>query len=65
MKAFRLVPVLMVALMLVTGCDNIKDVIAFPKIQNASCLMTGAPAQVDDKQLTELSIRISDENDKK
>lgn len=51
--------------MLVTGCDNIKDVIAFPKIQNASCLMTGAPAQVDDKQLTELSIRISDENDKK
>ena len=51
--------------MLVTGCDNIKDVIAFPKIQNASCLMTGAPAAVDDKQLTELSIEISGNNDKK
>ena len=45
--------------MLVTGCDNIKDVIAFPKIQNASCLMTGAPAKVDDKQLAELSIDIN------
>lgn len=45
--------------MLITGSDNIKDVIAFPKIQNASCLMTGAPAQVDDKQLRELSIDIA------
>ena len=51
--------------MLVTGCDNIKDVIAFPKIQNASCLMTGAPAQVDDKQLIELSIKISDDKENK
>ena len=43
--------------MLVTGTDNIKDVIAFPKVQNASCLMTGAPAQVEDKQLKELAIK--------
>ncbi|MDE6550960.1 MAG: aspartate--tRNA ligase [Clostridia bacterium] len=44
--------------MLVSGTDNIKDVIAFPKVQNASCLMTGAPAQVEDKQLAELNINI-------
>ena len=44
--------------MLVTGTDNIKDVIAFPKVQNASCLMTDAPSIVDDKQLTELSLNI-------
>ena len=50
--------------MLVTGCDNIKDVIAFPKIQNASCLMTGAPAEVDDKQLRELSIAVQDKEEK-
>lgn len=50
--------------MLVTSCDNIKDVIAFPKIQNASCLMTGAPAEVDDKQLRELSIAVQDKEEK-
>ncbi len=44
--------------MLVSGTDNIKDVIAFPKVQNASCLMTGAPAEVEDKQLAELNINI-------
>jgi len=44
--------------MLLTGCDNIKDVIAFPKVQNASELMTNAPDIVDDKQLEELSIKI-------
>lgn len=42
--------------MLVTGTENIKDVIAFPKVQNASCLMTGAPAAVEEKQLSELAI---------
>lgn len=44
--------------MLVTGTDNIKDVIAFPKMQNASCLMSEAPSEVDDKQLNELSLLI-------
>ena len=37
--------------MLITGCDNIKDVIAFPKVQNASELMTNAPDVVEEKQL--------------
>ncbi|MDE5990628.1 MAG: aspartate--tRNA ligase, partial [Clostridia bacterium] len=49
--------------MLVTGTDNIKDVIAFPKVQNASCLMTGAPAQVEDKQLKDLAISIDVKNE--
>ena len=49
--------------MLVTGTDNIKDVIAFPKVQNASCLMTGAPAQVEDKQLKDLAITIDAKNE--
>lgn len=42
--------------MIVSGTDNIKDVIAFPKVQNASCLMTGAPSEVDAKQLEELAL---------
>ena len=42
--------------MLLTGCDNIKDVMAFPKVQNASELMTNAPDTVDKKQLDELYI---------
>lgn len=44
--------------MLVTGTDNIKDVIAFPKVQNASCLMSEAPSPVEDKQLKELFLDI-------
>ena len=43
--------------MLITKYDSIKDVIAFPKVQNASCLMTGAPYLVDDKQLDELHVK--------
>ena len=45
--------------MLLTGCDNIKDVIAFPKVQNASELMSNAPDFVEPKQLEELSIAIT------
>lgn len=43
--------------MLMTGTTNIRDVIAFPKVQTASCLMTDAPNVVDEKQLQELHIR--------
>ncbi len=42
--------------MLLTKTDSIKDVIAFPKVQTASCLMTGAPDLVSDKQLNELHV---------
>lgn len=44
-------------LMLIAGKDNIRDVIAFPKVQNASCPMTSAPTPVDAKQLKELHIK--------
>lgn len=39
--------------------DNIRDVIAFPKVKDASCLMTEAPNVVDEKQLKELGIQIA------
>jgi len=44
--------------MLMAKRSSIRDVIAFPKVQNASCLMTGAPDSVEVKQLRELHIRI-------
>ncbi|MDK2901305.1 Aspartate--tRNA ligase [Koleobacter methoxysyntrophicus] len=44
--------------MFLTGSENIRDVIAFPKTQNATCLMTQAPSEVEPKQLEELSIKI-------
>jgi aspartyl-tRNA synthetase len=43
--------------MMLTGTDNIRDVIAFPKTQKGQCLMTGAPSEVDQKQLDELNLR--------
>ncbi len=46
--------------MLMVGADSIRDVIAFPKVKDASCLMTEAPAPVDDKQLEELGIDIAE-----
>ena len=47
--------------MLMVGADNIRDVIAFPKVKDASCLMTEAPTPVDVKQLEELGIQVSKE----
>ena len=44
--------------MLMTGSQSIRDVIPFPKTQNATCLLTDAPAEVSEKQLKELHIRI-------
>ncbi|MFO7761110.1 MAG: aspartate--tRNA ligase [Desulfobia sp.] len=44
-------------LMIITGRETIRDVIAFPKTQKATCPMTEAPAPVDRKQLTELKLR--------
>ena len=44
--------------MLMAKQDSIRDVIAFPKVKDASCLMTEAPGAVDDKQLAELGLEI-------
>ncbi len=44
--------------MLLCGTDNIKDVIAFPKMQNARCLLSDAPSRVENLQLDELGIAI-------
>ena len=45
-------------MMLLTGADNIREVIAFPKNQNAICPMTNAPGVADTEQLEELSIKL-------
>lgn len=44
--------------MLMAKQDSIRDVIAFPKVKDASCLMTEAPGEVDEKQLDELGIEV-------
>ena len=49
--------------MLMAKEDSIRDVIAFPKVKDASCLMTEAPAPVDAKQLEELGIEILPQED--
>ena len=47
-------------IMLMAGKSSIRDVIAFPKVQNASDLMTNAPDVVDPKQLEELHLKVTD-----
>ena len=47
--------------MLMAGQDSIRDVIAFPKVKDASCLMTEAPSVVDEKQLAELGLETKSE----
>ena len=47
-------------IMLMVGADSIRDVIAFPKVKDASCLMTEAPTPVDEGQLKELGIEVSE-----
>ena len=44
--------------MLLSGTEDIKDVIAFPKVQNASDLMSESPSPVEDKQLKELALKV-------
>lgn len=46
--------------MLICGADSLRDVVAFPKVQNASELMSGAPSYIDDVQLSELGIDIKE-----
>ncbi|GAA0511136.1 aspartate--tRNA ligase [Pigmentiphaga sp. GD03639] len=43
---------------MMAGAESIRDVIAFPKTQRAQCLLTGAPSEVDEKQLRELHVRL-------
>ncbi len=45
--------------MIMTGTDSIREVIAFPKTQTAACLLTNAPASVPRKVLRELSVKVS------
>ena len=44
--------------MLMTGANSIREVIAFPKTQSASCVMTAAPGEVSNAQLRELNIKV-------
>ncbi len=49
--------------MIMAGCDSIRDVIAFPKVQTAAELMTNSPDIVDDVQLKELAIKLDTKED--
>lgn len=48
-------------LMMLLGLDSIRDVIPFPKTQRGTCLLSGAPSKIPQKQLNELRVRITGE----
>jgi len=50
-------------IMLMVGADSIRDVIAFPKVKDASCMMMEAPSEVEKKQLDELHIAVVEEKE--
>lgn len=50
--------------MLMAGADSIREVIAFPKVKDASCLMSEAPSRVSEKQLEELELEIHESEEK-
>ncbi|MCB9757251.1 MAG: aspartate--tRNA ligase [Candidatus Omnitrophica bacterium] len=49
---------------ILAGLDSIRDTMAFPKTQKGSCLLTEAPSAIDDKQLTELGLKMLKKGDK-
>ena len=49
--------------MLFTKASSIRDVIAFPKTQAATCLLTGAPTELSEKQLDEVHIRVVEDKE--
>ena len=52
-------------IMLMSHADSLRDVIAFPKVKDASCIMSEAPNIVDEKQLEELGIAVIASSEKK
>ena len=50
--------------MLMAKVDSIRDVIAFPKVKDASCLMTQSPSRASDVQLDELGLELAEEEEK-
>ena len=47
--------------MILTGSENLREVVAFPKAQNANCLMMQTPSDVQEEQLKMLHIRVADD----